>query len=173
MFSTTPDQPAGGSTRRTDASLVGWCCLALAIAFSLYVRIRLNSFPLERDEGEYAYAGQSILHGTPPYLLAYNMKLPGTYLAYAALMAIFGQTTAGIHAGLLAVNLLSIILLYRLSRRVFEPIAAGGAAAPRRLHCRRRTSLPSDLPLARICRRLVPVRPLWLPQHGVPPCRRG
>jgi 4-amino-4-deoxy-L-arabinose transferase-like glycosyltransferase len=61
-------------------------------------------------------------------LLAYNMKLPGTYLAYAALMAIFGQTTAGIHAGLLAVNLLSILLLYRLSRRVFEPIAAGGAA---------------------------------------------
>ena len=128
MLSTTPDQPAGDSTRRTAASLVGWCCLALAIAFSLYVRIRLNYFPLERDEGEYAYAGQSILHGTPPYLLAYNMKLPGTYLAYAALMAIFGQTTAGIHAGLLAVNLLSIILLYRLSRRLFEPIAAGSAA---------------------------------------------
>ena len=128
MSSTTLDQPAGGSTRRTAASLVGWCCLALAIAFSLYVRIRLNSFPLERDEGEYAYAGQSILHGTPPYLLAYNMKLPGTYLAYAALMAIFGQTTAGIHAGLLVVNLLSIILLYRLSRLVFEPIAAGTAS---------------------------------------------
>lgn len=37
--------------------------------------------PLERDEGEYAYAGQLMLQGIPPYQLAYNMKLPGTYAA--------------------------------------------------------------------------------------------
>jgi len=33
--------------------------------------------------GEYAYAGQLILQGVPPYKEAYNMKLPGTYAAYA------------------------------------------------------------------------------------------
>ncbi|MEI6197319.1 MAG: hypothetical protein WCS42_23640, partial [Verrucomicrobiota bacterium] len=53
-------------------------------------RLRLLNFPLERDEGEYAYAGQLILQGFPPYELAYNMKFPGTYLAYAAIMAVFG-----------------------------------------------------------------------------------
>src|SRR2546427_12321482 len=54
-----------------------WCyalVLLVILLFSL-VRIRLRDMPLERDEGEYAYAGQLILEGVPPYQLAYNMKL--------------------------------------------------------------------------------------------------
>ena len=51
--------------------------------------------PLERDEGEYAYAGQLILQGIPPYELAWNMKFPGVYVAYAALMSVFGQIAGG------------------------------------------------------------------------------
>lgn len=64
------------------------------------VRFHLRNLPLERDEGEYAYAGQLIVDGIPPYQFAY-MKLPGTYAAYALIMAIFGQTSGGIHIGLL------------------------------------------------------------------------
>ena len=82
--------------------IIAWVLLAAAMIFAIYVRVRLREFPLERDEGEFAYAGQLLLQGVPPYKLAYNMKLPGTYIAYAALMAVFGQTTAGIHLGLLA-----------------------------------------------------------------------
>ena len=50
------------------------------IVFDLVIaiRIRLLGIPLERDEGEYAYAGQLMLQGIPPYKLAYNMKFPGT-----------------------------------------------------------------------------------------------
>ena len=48
------------------------------------VRLRLLNFSLERDEGEYAYAGQLMLQGIPPYELAYNMKFPGTYAAVCA-----------------------------------------------------------------------------------------
>lgn len=76
--------------------------------------------PLERDEGEYAYAGQLILQGVPPYRLAYNMKLPGTYAAYAGIMAVFGQTVRGIHLGLLLVNLAAAALLFLLGRRLFH-----------------------------------------------------
>ena len=63
--------------------------------------------PLERDEGEYAYAGQLMLQGIPPYQLAYNMKFPGVYAAYALIMLSFGQTSVGIHFGLLVVNMAS------------------------------------------------------------------
>ena len=72
---------------------LGWEYLAIALVILLIagIRFRLRDFPLERDEGEYAYAGQLILQGIPPYELAYNMKLPGTYAAYAAIMAIFGH----------------------------------------------------------------------------------
>ena len=108
---------------------LAWFILAIALAFAVFVRGRLAEFPFERDEGEYAYAGQLILQGVPPYSLAYNMKLPGTYLAYAGLMAVFGQTTAGVHLGLLAVNLVTIVLIFFFARDLFDSLAGAVAAA--------------------------------------------
>ncbi|HJX25183.1 MAG TPA: glycosyltransferase family 39 protein [Chthoniobacterales bacterium] len=93
------------------------------------IRIRLLSFPLERDEGEYAYAGQLMLQGIPPYQLAYNMKFPGTYAAYALVMSIFGQTIVGIHLGLLVVNAATIALVFLLGRRLVNSTAGIVAAA--------------------------------------------
>ena len=101
---------------------------ALILAAAL-IRLRLAGVPLERDEGEYAYAGQLILQGVPPYQLVYNMKFPGTYGAYAAIMALFGQTPSGIRVGLLFVNAATTWLLYRLARRMSGERAALVAAA--------------------------------------------
>ena len=103
--------------------------LACSLAVSLYVRVRLLDFPLERDEGEYAYIGQLILHGIPPYKLAYTMKMPGTHLAYASIMATFGQTARGIHIGLLLVHLTSLALLFLLTRRFFGMCGAAIATS--------------------------------------------
>jgi len=52
-----------------------------------------------------------MLQGIPPYQLAYNMKFPGTYAVYAAIMALFGQTPAGIHLGLLCLTTLTALML--------------------------------------------------------------
>jgi hypothetical protein len=90
--------------------------------------VRLRELPLERDEGEYAYAGQLILQGVPPYKEVYNMKLPGTYAAYAVIMAVFGESPSGIRLGLALVNAASIVLVFRLGRRLLDE-AAGVAAA--------------------------------------------
>jgi hypothetical protein len=83
-------------------------------------RLRLLNFPLERDEGEYAYAGQLMLQGIPPYQLAYNMKFPGTYAAYAAIMALFGQTPAGIHFGVLCLTTLTALMLFWLGKQILD-----------------------------------------------------
>lgn len=104
-----------------------WIVVVLAIVFAVAVRVRLADMPLERDEGEYAYAGQLLLDGVPPYKEAYNMKLPGTYLAYAASMAVFGQTPTGIHLGLAIVNAATIWLMFLLGRKLLD--AAAGAVA--------------------------------------------
>jgi hypothetical protein len=120
--------------RKTDISgnLVQFAWWALAtIVFTLVVaiRIRLLGIPLERDEGEYAYAGQLMLQGIPPYKFAYNMKFPGTYAAYAVIMSMFGQTIAGIHIGSLLINAATIILIFLVGLRLFSSLAAGVAAA--------------------------------------------
>jgi 4-amino-4-deoxy-L-arabinose transferase-like glycosyltransferase len=110
---------------------VRWDVVAILLVILLIagIRWRLRDFPLERDEGEYAYAGQLILEGIPPYALAYNMKLPGTYAAYALVMAVFGQTPAGIHLGLIVINAVSILLVFGITKRLFDPVAAVVAGA--------------------------------------------
>ena len=71
---------------------LAWSVLAATVlGLTIASRIRLLGIPLERDEGEYAYAGQLMLKGIAPYKLVYNMKFPGTYAAYAVMMSIFGQ----------------------------------------------------------------------------------
>src|SRR5262245_1326826 len=99
------------------------------LVFTSVVRLRLADAPLERDEGEYAYAGQLILQGVPPYAQAYNMKFPGTYYAYSAILAVFGQSPWGIRVGLLIVNAATTLLLYFLSRKVLGTSPAAGVAA--------------------------------------------
>lgn len=94
-----------------------------------FVRVRLLHFPLERDEGEYAYGGQLILRGIDPYKLCYTMKLPGTAAAYAVIEAIFGQTLAGIRLGFLLVNSAAIGLIFFLARRFFGGLGGVVAAA--------------------------------------------
>jgi len=106
-----------------------WIALAIIIVFVVTIRMGLLEIPLERDEGEFAYMGQLMLQGIPPYLLAYNMKLPGIYAAYALVMAIFGQTIVGIHVGLMVVNAIATLLLFLLTRRLFDDVAGLVAAA--------------------------------------------
>ena len=108
---------------------VAWWTLAVIVfGVTVAIRIRLLGIPLERDEGEYAYAGQLMLQGIPPYKLAYNMKFPGTYAAYAVIMSIFGQTIFGIHLGLLLVNAITVALIFLLGRRLMDSTAGIAAA---------------------------------------------
>ena len=102
--------------------------LLLTIAGSAAIRVRLLSLPLERDEGEFALAGQLIREGHPPYDRLYNMKWPGTYYAYAMIETIFGETIKGIRLGILCVNAVTIVLVYLIGRRLLDAYAANAAA---------------------------------------------
>ena len=99
-----PSRPAARSASPSLARHGALLAVVLVLLLTSFVRLRLADGPLERDEGEYAYAGQLILQGVPPYTLAYNMKFPGTYYAYSAILAVFGETPWGIRAGLLCIS---------------------------------------------------------------------
>ena len=109
-------QEAGPAFAWEDRAL--FVMAGIVVILCIYVRIRLLGVPLERDEGEFAYFGQLILKGIPPFAAAYSMKLPGIYGMYALIMSLFGQTAQGIHLGLLITNMASILLLYLLGRRI-------------------------------------------------------
>jgi 4-amino-4-deoxy-L-arabinose transferase-like glycosyltransferase len=89
--------------------------LLLILLGTTLVRWRHLDLPLERDEGEYAYMGQLILQGIPPYAEAYNMKFPGIYGLYALTLAVFGETAWSVHFALMLFTLSSIVLCYLLA----------------------------------------------------------
>ena len=99
--------------------------LVAILALTAAARFRLLDVPLERDEGEYAYLGQLVLRGEVPvpYVAAHNMKLPGMYYAYAAIFALLGESVRAIHAGLLVANLVAIVLIDRLGRKLVDGTA--------------------------------------------------
>ena len=124
-----PERP-GQAAFRFLLSRDFWLAVLLLVVLAVVaaIRIRLLNVPLERDEGEYAYAGQLMLQGVPPYQDVYSMKWPGTFAAYALIMEIFGQTIGGIHAGLVLVNLATAALIFVLAKRVCGKLAGVVAA---------------------------------------------
>src|ERR1700689_2338682 len=125
MTQTTGAPPGGSKLFQRPWT---WWFMVATLAVIAAVRLRLLNFPLERDEGEYAYAGQLMLQGIPPYELAYNMKFPGTYAAYAFIMALFGETPAGIHFGMICVTTLTALMLFWLGKKILDATAGVVAA---------------------------------------------
>src|SRR4051812_14557337 len=116
-------------SRRDQSHWSVWIVLGLVLLAAILIRWRLRECPLERDEGEYAYLGQLLLKGVAPYGVTGNHKFPGIYLAYAAIMAVFGQDAVGIHLGMLLVNLANTLLLFVLGRKISGNVAGLAAAA--------------------------------------------
>jgi len=106
-----------------------WVVVALIVVVVASIRVRLLELPLDRDEGEYAYFGQLLLQGVPPYASAYNFKMPGIYAVYAVILAVLGQTPASIHVGLLIANALAIVLMFLVGRRLIDTLGGVAAAA--------------------------------------------
>jgi Dolichyl-phosphate-mannose-protein mannosyltransferase len=117
------------SAKRRFSHYVCYGLVLLSILTFAFIRCRLRAVPLERDEGEYAYAGQLILQGIPPYKLAYSMKLPGTAAAYSLILATLGQSPSAVHVGLIFVNAATSLLVFLLASRLFGFLAGAVACA--------------------------------------------
>ncbi len=123
------DRVSSATRPDRNAALLAWGILAAVAGLVMVIRVRMFGIPFERDEGEFVVMGRMILDGVPPYAEAYNLKPPGIYLAYAAVMALFGQNPPGVHAGLLTVNLLCALFLFLIVRRLRGPLTAAVSTA--------------------------------------------
>jgi len=94
--------------------------LWVVIGIVSIIRYRLISIPFERDEGEYGYIGNLLLHGVAPYKDAYSMKLPGTSFMYAIFMLFFGHTNSGVHLGMVFINAATMYFLFSAFKKIFH-----------------------------------------------------
>jgi hypothetical protein len=79
---------SGETMKTATAFQAGWQparWLAILWLVLLFIGLRWNncSAPLTRDEGEYAYAGQRLLHGELPYENVFTQKPPMVFYSYA------------------------------------------------------------------------------------------
>jgi hypothetical protein len=118
-----------GYRYETSFRLTAWIVLAAIVTAVLWARIRLSALPLERDEGEYAYSGQLLLQAISPYKLAYSMKFPGIAAVYAVVMSIFGESTTAVRIGLALANLVTVVLMFLLGRKVLGELGGIATAA--------------------------------------------
>lgn len=84
----------------------------------IWVGMRLSDAPMERDEGEYAYAGWQILRGGLPYLDFYNMKSPVTYFFYALIFKCFGVSIYAVRLTVLVFNILSSFFIIKIAKNL-------------------------------------------------------
>lgn len=123
---------ATGEVRKIEHNRWEWALLTLTICLIIGVRLRMLDLPLDRDEGDYAYGAQLMLQGLLPYVDFQTMRLPGIYVVYSSILAVFGQTASAIHLGLLITNVITIGFVALLATRLYEArvgIAAGVAFA--------------------------------------------
>lgn len=89
------------------------------VVFTLVLCTRLHyaDAPMERDEGEYAYAGWRILRGELPYLDFYNMKFPGVYYFYALIFKAFGTSIISVRIAVMLLNFASGFFLFSVAKK--------------------------------------------------------
>jgi hypothetical protein len=74
-----------------------WQFLAI-VALILLISLPVLTYPLGRDQGEFATIGRGLLNGRVPYVDLWNPKPPAVFYVYAAAMAVFGQTAPALRA---------------------------------------------------------------------------
>ena len=89
-----------------------WLLLALLVVITL-LALPVLTYPLGRDQGEFATIGRGIHNGKAPYTDLWNPKPPAVFYVYAAAIALFGQTTLALRAlDLLLVPLVGVALAW-------------------------------------------------------------
>ena len=69
----------GNRIAMRNTKYLTYALLAILVLLIIFIRLKLDGIPMERDEGIYAYGGRMILDGKVPYLDFYEQKFPGLF----------------------------------------------------------------------------------------------
>jgi 4-amino-4-deoxy-L-arabinose transferase-like glycosyltransferase len=98
---------------RTDKFL-----LVAIILLTTLIALPVLTYPLGRDQGEFATIGRGILDGRVPYRDLWNPKPPAVFYVYSLAMTVFGRSTVSLRAiDLLIVPFISLAL-YWLGKQI-------------------------------------------------------
>ncbi len=92
--------------------------LAALVGIIILLALPVLSYPLGRDQGEFATIGRGLLDGRVPYVDLWNPKPPAVFYTYSLAMAVFGRTTEALRAIDLLIIPVICVALYWLGTRI-------------------------------------------------------
>jgi len=95
--------------------------LIAIIVVTCLIALPMLTYPLGRDQGEFAVIGRGLLQGKVPYVDLWNPKPPAIFIVYAAAMAVFGQTAPALRAIDLLVMPFLLASVGWIGARLFSP----------------------------------------------------
>ncbi len=81
--------------RRVARLAIGGVVISSVVMTAAWLMASID-LPLGRDQGIFAWVGETILRGGLPYVDAWDVKGPGAHALYALAIAMFGPTEQGI-----------------------------------------------------------------------------
>jgi hypothetical protein len=99
-------------TEQTSQKHYSLLLIAILIVVAV-AALPILTYPLGRDQGEFATIGRGLLQGRIPYVELWNPKPPAVFYVYAGAMALFGQSSAALRAlDLIAVPIVAAALYF-------------------------------------------------------------
>ena len=98
--------------------------LTLLLAFTLLIRLPILAEPWGADQAGYGYIAKGILEGKVPYKDMYDLTAYGIFFTFALFFKLFGMTMVSAHIGHLIVSLVTVVLVYLLTDRLYGRNAA-------------------------------------------------
>jgi 4-amino-4-deoxy-L-arabinose transferase-like glycosyltransferase len=97
-----------------------WGAWALLVVVILLGAAPILTYPLGRDQGEFAIIGTSILRGSVPYVDVWNPKPPAIFYTYAGLIGVFGPSAWAVRTLDLLMFPVMAVALYGIGRRLLN-----------------------------------------------------
>ncbi|MCC6805552.1 MAG: glycosyltransferase family 39 protein [Anaerolineae bacterium] len=94
-----------------------WLLAAVLVAVTI-IALPTVTYPLGRDQGEFATIGRGILDGRIPYVDLWNPKPPAVFYVYALAMTLFGRSAEALRLIDLLIFPPVALSLYWIGRRV-------------------------------------------------------
>ncbi len=114
MFSNTHITGIDERLSRRDASF-----LILLFLFTLILRFPIFYEPWGGDQGVYGFIANGMLEGKVPYTDMYTNTGYGLYFTYISLFKLFGNNMAALHIGDFIASLLTVFVVYYLTRMLY------------------------------------------------------
>ncbi len=125
---------SGVRGRVARAGLGSWIggLVSVAVAVALFTRFGLDG-TLSRDEAMYAYPGQQLAHGVPPYASVFDPKGPLAAMVAGLGAALGNAAGAGdlvaIRVAFFVVSCATVLAVFLLAQRLWRSTTAGVVAA--------------------------------------------